>query len=149
MSDAVLWIVVAGALVVGEVLTLAAVAGLLAGGAVAAFATALVTDSLPLELGVFAVVSTVLLVLVRPVAVRQRALLAGLETSSIVGSQATVVETVRAASGQVRLNGELWRARPEVETDVIAVGSRVLVHSVDGATVHVFPAYPDDAKDLP
>jgi len=56
MPDALVWILVAGVLLVGEVLTLAAVAGLLAGGALAAFGAALLTDSLPAELGVFAVV---------------------------------------------------------------------------------------------
>lgn len=142
MSDALVWIVAAGALAVGEVLTLAAVAGLLAGGALAAFVVALLVGSFPLELGVFAVVSTLLLVLVRPLAVRQRERRGDGETSSIVGAQGTVVEAIGAGGGQVRLNGELWRARPEVDSDVIPAGATVSVHSVDGATVHVYPSYP-------
>lgn len=148
MDDALVWILAAGALAVGEVLTLAAVAGLLAGGALAAFVVALLTGNFPLELGVFAVVSTLLLVLVRPLAVRQRERRAGRETSSIVGAQGTVVEVIAAGSGQVRLNGELWRARPEVDGDLIPVGTTVLVHSVDGATVHVYPSYPAGPAEL-
>ena len=140
-SPAVVWVLLAGALVVGEVLTLAAVAGLLAGGALAAFVTALLVDSVPAELAVFAVVSTLLLVLVRPAAVRQR-IGAGPESSSIVGAQGTVVEIIDGTRGQVRLNGELWRARPEVGGDVIPVGARVLVQAVDGATVSVYPLDP-------
>ena len=148
MTDAVLWIVLAGALVVGEVLTLTTVAGLLAGGAVAAFAVALLTDSVPVQLGVFAAVSSLLLVLVRPLAVRQRA---GRELpGGVVGAVAVVVQAVEAGGGQVRLNGELWRARPEVDSDVLAVGSRVLVHAVDGATVLVYPVDPvPPAHDVP
>ena len=148
MTDAVLWIVLAGALVVGEVLTLTTVAGLLAGGAVAAFAVALLTDSVPVQLGVFAAVSSLLLVLVRPLAVRQRA---GRELpGGVVGAVAVVVQAVEAGGGQVRLNGELWRARPEVDSDVLAVGSRVLVHAVDGATVLVYPVDPvPPAPDVP
>jgi len=150
MPDALVWILVAGVLLVGEVLTLAAVAGLLAGGALAAFGAALLTDSLPAELGVFAVVSILLLVLVRPIAVRSRQQRSpALASAGIVGTVATVTETVDAVGGQVRLHGELWRARPEVESDVIPVGSRVLVHAVHGATVHIYPVDPLSTANSP
>lgn len=143
VTDALLWIVLAGGLLVGEVFTLAAVAGLLAGGALAAFAATFATHNVAAQLAVFAVVSTALLVVVRPVAVRQ------LHTAvpslpggpgGLVGTVATVVQDVAADSGQVRVNGELWRARPEIDTDEIPVGARVFVQSVHGATLHVLSA---------
>ena len=145
MRDALIWILIAGGLLVGEVLTLAAVAGLLAGGALAAFGVSFVTDSLPAQLAVFAVVSALLLVLVRPIAVRSRQERnQALPTGTVIGAIATVIQAIDAGGGQVRLNGELWRARPEVESDVIAVGAQVLVHAVHGATVHVYPVEPLD-----
>lgn len=145
MRDALIWIIIAGGLLVGEVLTLAAVAGLLAGGALAAFGVSFGTDSLPAQLAVFAVVSALLLVLVRPIAIRSRqGRNQALPTGGVVGAVATVIQTIDAGGGQVRLNGELWRARPEVESDVIAVGAQVLVHAVHGATVHVYPVEPLD-----
>ena len=145
MRDALFWMLLAGGLLVGEVLTLAAVAGLLAGGALAAFGVSFVTGSLPVQLAVFAAVSTVLLVLVRPIAVRSRdERNQSLASGNVVGAVATVIQAIDAGGGQVRLNGELWRARPEVESDVIEVGAQVLVHAVHGATVHVYPIDPLD-----
>jgi membrane protein implicated in regulation of membrane protease activity len=62
---------------------------------------------------------------------RRRRVQMGPET--IVGSVARVVSACRPV-GQVRLGGELWRARCEAGADV---GERVRVTSLDGLTLLV------------
>jgi membrane protein implicated in regulation of membrane protease activity len=60
---------------------------------------------------------------------------------ALVGRQGLVVETVSSQGGQVRINGELWTARPYDEDSVIAPGAKVDVFQIKGATalVHRVP----------
>ena len=142
MVDVVVWGLVAAALLVGELLTLALVAGLLGVGAVAALLVAATGAGLPLQLVAFGGSSALLLTVVRPVARRHlavRPVLANDSTSMLVGRTAQVVQDVTDDSGQVRVDGELWRARPAVPGDVLPTGSRVLIDAVSGPTVAVYP----------
>ena len=60
---------------------------------------------------------------------------------ALVGRTAVVVEEVSSQGGQVRINGELWTARPYDEECVIAPGAKVDVFQIKGATalVHQVP----------
>jgi membrane protein implicated in regulation of membrane protease activity len=61
---------------------------------------------------------------------------------ALIGADGTVVRTVNAAGGQVRLqNGDVWTARlsPITEQADVSVGERVLVTGIDGATAVVVP----------
>jgi membrane-bound serine protease (ClpP class) len=62
---------------------------------------------------------------------RRRRVQAGVET--LVGERAQVVSPCRPL-GQVRIHGELWRARCEAGADV---GESVRVDSVEGLTLKV------------
>ena len=53
-----------------------------------------------------------------------------------MGSEGTVLETVTAADGRIRLDGEIWSARAYDETPH-PVGSTVRVVKIDGATALV------------
>ncbi len=135
----VLWLLLAVALCAGEIFTLDLVLLMLAGAALAGGAAALVTGGVPLQAAAAAVTAVVLLVLVRPLVRRHLevpALLSG--AARLTGRTALVVQPVSATGGQVRLDGELWRARPIGGLDV-AAGRTVVVASVEGATLHVYP----------
>ena len=54
------------------------------------------------------------------------------------GASAVVVQRVTDDSGQVRLNGELWRARPYAGTGPVDVGKPVSVAAVEGATLLIY-----------
>jgi membrane protein implicated in regulation of membrane protease activity len=61
---------------------------------------------------------------------------------ALIGADGSVVRTVTPSGGQVRLqNGEVWTARlsPITEQSDVAVGERVLVTGIDGATAVVVP----------
>jgi len=139
--DAVLWLVAGAVLVVVELLTLAVVAGFLGAGALV---TALVAalGAPPVVQGVvFVGVSGALLGVARePV---QRRLGRGSSSPSadpraLTGSTAVVVERVSETTGQVRLHGELWRARPYAGTGPVEAGAPVSVAAVEGATLLVY-----------
>jgi membrane protein implicated in regulation of membrane protease activity len=92
---------------------------------------------------VFAVVSALSVVAVRPVIKRHRrsALESG-ETAfgveAIEGSDALVLEQVDADHGVVRIDGEIWTARSYDVTQVFQPGQRVRVIEVKGVTALVW-----------
>jgi membrane protein implicated in regulation of membrane protease activity len=136
------WLIAGVGLILAEIFTLTVVLGFLG---VAALVAALVgfLGAPALVQGIaFAGSSAALLVFARPPV--QRMLLQGdadghrTDARALTGSTATVVERVSDDSGQVRLNGELWRARPYAGTAPVEVGRPVSVAAVEGATLLVY-----------
>lgn len=137
------WLVwLAGALILGliEVATLDLVFVMLTIAAVGASFVGLSGGSFVLQVIVFVTISAVLLVVVRPIALRklkpagpaQRTNAAG-----YVGRRGEVLETVTARSGLVKVVGEDWSARSVDESRAFGVGETVFVVRFDGAAVIV------------
>lgn len=139
---AIVWLILGVAFAVGEVMSGALYLLMLAGGALAAAGFSAVTDFSPVVDGlVFAVVSTLLVLGVRPIAMRhmhdgsqQHRL--GLE--ALPGSSALVLETVNQHAGLVKINGEEWTARPMDLRESFPPGSTVSIARIDGATAIVW-----------
>jgi membrane protein implicated in regulation of membrane protease activity len=135
-----LWLIAGIGLLLAEIFTLTVVLGMVGVGALAAAALAFAGGGAVVQLVGFGVTSTALLVFARPPV--QKALNRGpwatTDARALQGSSAVVVERVSDDSGQVRLNGELWRARPYAGTGPVEVGQRVSVAAVEGATVLVY-----------
>lgn len=135
-----IWLVVALGLAGAEVLTGDLFLLMVSGGALAAAGSSLVFDELWIDGVVFAVVSMLLLVLVRPALRRRFAAGTGLldRAKELEGKSALVLDTVSRHEGQVKLDGEVWTARPLNDTDVFESGDHVTVMRIDGATAVVF-----------
>jgi membrane protein implicated in regulation of membrane protease activity len=140
--DAVVWLVAGVVLLLVEIFTLTVFVGMLGVGAIAASIAAALGAPLLLQAGVFTVTSAGLLVFARePV---QRMLNKGdvggthTDARALSGSSVLVVQRVDDDSGQVRLHGELWRARPYAGTGPLEVGRTVSVAAVEGATLLVY-----------
>jgi membrane protein implicated in regulation of membrane protease activity len=139
MDAWVIWLIVAVLFGVGEIATLGFFLAPFAGGAlVAAFVAGAGAGSIAAWAS-FLVVSLVLLAALRPVAVRHLRQAPRLRTgtAALVGRTATVVEQVTDGSGCVKLEGEMWSARPFDEDQVIEPGARVQVIEIRGATALV------------
>lgn len=99
-------------------------------GAVGGLFTALLSDSLYLQLFAFAVFTVLALVYVRPFA--KRYLHKGEDSrvsnaDALMGRQGRVVETVKAGGfGRVQIDGDIWKAVTNGEAD-IPEGSPVVV----------------------
>jgi membrane protein implicated in regulation of membrane protease activity len=141
MLVALSWLIFAVALAAAEALTGDMFLLMLGGGALAASATAWVTDWPILGDGaVFVIVSVLLVVLVRP-ALRRRltpATEGQLGIKALEGRKAVVLDRVAGDQGQVKLDGQVWTARPLNEGDVYEPGESVTVMQIDGATAVVF-----------
>ena len=139
MPIALSWLIFALALAAAEALTGDMFLLMLGGGALAASVTAWLADWPILADGaVFLVVSVLLVVLVRP-ALRQRltpkTALMGIK--ALEGKSAVVLDRVACDAGQVKLDGQVWTARPLNDGDIYEPGESVTVVHIDGATAVV------------
>ncbi len=134
------WVVVAIALAVGEVLT----PGLFFLGPVALAAGAAALASL-LGAGavgsmiVFIVGSLASLLVLRPIARRHVRMpaISRTGTDALVGRKALVTKKVDAHGGRVRIGGEEWSARAYLDGQVLPEGASVDVIQIEGATALV------------
>ena len=137
-----LWVLLAVILAVGEVMSLSLFLAPFAVGALFGAAADLAGASDAVAVIVFLVSSGLLFGFVRPIARRHMRTPAQLRTgtAALVGKTALVTETVDANAGAVKLEGEVWTARPYVPDEVIESGSRVHVVEIQGATALVSEA---------
>ena len=110
------WIIICIVLLIIEIATLGLTTIWFAAGALAAFLAGILGFGLPVQIGLFLVVSIVLLVLTRPVALkyfnsrRQKT-----NVESMIGRQGVVLERIDTIKGQglVEVDGESWSARTD------------------------------------
>ncbi|MGY1501895.1 NfeD family protein [Streptomyces sp. QTS52] len=134
------WLVGAVALGIPLVVTAMPELGMLAVGALAAAGVAGLGGGIVVQVLVFAVVSTALIAVVRPIATRHRAdrpqLLSGID--ALKGKQAVVLERVDSSGGgRIKLAGEIWSARSLDPQLAYEVGQEVDVVEIEGATAIV------------
>ena len=140
MADWVIWMVVAGGLLVAELLSLTVVLGMFSVAALAGGLVALAGAPPVGQLAAFAVTSGALWWVVKPLERlhrRQPALPTG--AAALAGRKGLVTEEVTAHSGRVKLGGESWAARPLTPGLALPEGTPVSVAEVDGATLVVYP----------
>ncbi|MCG2798132.1 MAG: NfeD family protein [Cellulomonas sp.] len=135
------WVGAALLLGIAEMLLLSLVLVMFAGGALAGAVASLLGAPVWAQILIAAVVSIILLATLRPWLLRhlrQRVPLQETNATALVGRPAVVVSSVDAATGRVKLSGEVWSARTEAGV-VLEPGSSVTVTRIDGATAVVVP----------
>ena len=139
MAVPLIWLIAALALAGAEALTGDLFLLMLGGGALAAAGSSLVFDDLWVQGAVFLVVSVLLLVLARPALRRHFTSGTGLPepAKALEGKSALVLDRVARHEGQVKLDGEVWTARPLNDDDIYEPGDHVTVVHIDGATAVV------------
>jgi membrane protein implicated in regulation of membrane protease activity len=139
MSAWVIWIVAAGLLAIGEILTLSFFMGPIAIAAVLAAVAALLGAGTAVQMVVFILASIGSLAVLRPVARRHLHTPAKIRTgtAALIGARAVVLERVDRDGGTVKLVGEVWSARAYDEDEVLEPGARVQVIQIEGATALV------------
>ncbi|MGW7685937.1 NfeD family protein [Kribbella sp. NPDC054772] len=137
------WLTIAAVLGLAELASLDFTLLMLAAGALtAAGVAAFFPGLLWLQIVVALITAGAMLAAIRPLLVRKIHHGTELKTGSahVIGRNGTVVKEIHPdGGGSVRLNGELWTARPYDEVSTIPPGTRVEVMSIDGATAVVYP----------
>ena len=136
-----LWLVIGVALVIAEMFTTTFVLIMFAAGAMAAAAAAALGLPIWLQALVFAAVSAAALAGVRPLIQKhwhRNSDSAPVGLAAIEGSAGLVLERVDLDHGLIKIDGEMWSARPYDATQVIEPGERVRVIEIKGATALVW-----------
>jgi len=133
------WILLAVVFAAGEIITLGFFLAPFAAGALLGAAADLAGAGAAVSILVFLISSGLFFGLLRPVARRHLRTPGQLRTgtAALVGKTAVVTQRVDAGSGAVKLEGEVWTARPYDPDDVFEPGSRVNVMEIRGATALV------------
>ena len=140
MAAWLIWLIAAGLLGVAEIFTLDLVLLMFGGAALATAGAALLGAPVFLQLVTFIVVSLGLLVLVRPVAARHighrgPAQIDGAKV--YIGRTGIVTEAVDESHGRIKIGGDEWSAVAQSAAESFAVGDRVRVMDIRGATAVV------------
>lgn len=141
MEAWVVWLILAGILVVIELFTLTLDLVLLAGAALVAAGVAALGLGEGFQLVAFALAAAGALAFIRPVVRRNVRLPPRLRSGAqaLVGREALTLTEVSRHSGLVRIGGEEWTARPYDSELVIPAGTTVDVLAIEGATALVYP----------
>lgn len=141
-----LWIAVAIAAAIGEVMTVGLFLAAFALAAVITTILSLVVPSLAIQVAVFGVLSLLGVGVFRPIAInalgwQQAEQISGpVSQTHLMNKRATVTKTVDGNGGQIRIGeGEFWSARSFDPADVMEPGSQVEIVLVDGLTALVSP----------
>lgn len=140
MEPVYVWLIALIAFVVIEIATMGLTTIWFAGGALVALVLAMFNTSIYVQLGAFLVISIILLVGTRPLAVkffnqkREKT-----NVDSMIGKQAIVVAEIDnlREEGQVILNGMEWSARAYEEGKIIPTGAVVEVKEIRGVKLMV------------
>jgi membrane protein implicated in regulation of membrane protease activity len=150
VEEAVLWIILAVALAIGEVFTATFLIVMFAVGALAAAGVAALGAPILLQVIVFAIVSGLSVGALRPIIMKhaRSALESGdmpFGIEAIEGTHATVLEEVDGERGMIKIDGEMWQARSFDGNEKYLPGERVRVVKVHGVTAIVWR---DDLPDI-
>ena len=134
--DSIYWLLLFILLLVIEVMTMGLTTIWFAGGALAAFLVSLVAGNiLELEVAVFIIVSVILLIFTRPLAMRYLNRKTTLTNAdSVVGSIVRVTEPVNNIldQGAAQADGKVWTARGASDDLLFEEGELAVVQEIRG-----------------
>ena len=138
--NAIIWLVVLAVFFIIEGMTYSLLCIWFAGGALAALVASLLGMNMLVQSAVFAIISALLLLLARPAAVR---LTAARKTRTnadrVIGQEGVVIIEIDPVkgTGQVKVMGQIWSAKPEDGISVLPLDRRVEVTGITGVKVIV------------
>ena len=138
--ETISWLILFVILLIIEILTMGLTTVWFAGGALVAFILAYVGLGLPVQIIVFLLVSIILLILTRPIAIkffnkeRQKT-----NAESLIGQKAVVLEMIDTihGTGRVEVNGMEWSAKVDEASYLIDVGEIVVIEGIQGVKLIV------------
>ncbi len=136
----IVWLGLFVILLIIEILTMGLTTIWFAGGALAAFAAGIIGFGFAVQMAVFLIVSILLLVLTRPLAVkyfnqeRQKT-----NAESLIGQQALVTEDIDTLQsvGRVEVNGQEWSAKTDEADGKIEKNKIVVINGIQGVKLIV------------
>ena len=136
-----IWLILAGVFLIGEVMTAGFLIFWLSVGSLIAMIVSFFTDSIIIQTSIFVISSVILIFATKPL-VKKFAKVETVLTNakSIIGKKGIVTVDIDSikSTGQVKIDGEIWSAIGEDETD-IPKGAEIEVLEIKGVKVIVRP----------
>lgn len=148
MSYGTFWVIVAAVALVVEIISLGLSSIWFTGGGIVAAIIGYAGGPLWLQITAFIIVSTILLLIMRPLAKKHLAI--GQEktnTDSLIGRTEKILTTVDngAGTGMLKLGDVEWRAVSE-DGSVIPEGTLVVIQKIEGTKLFVRREIPEDLR---
>jgi membrane protein implicated in regulation of membrane protease activity len=139
-----IWLSLAFLLGIAEIMSLDLVLIMLAVGALAGAAVAVVAPTLWwLQILVATGISVMMLLLLRPTLLAKVRNMPGYRSSAdkMVGSSGMAISQIDKSGGEIKVDGQSWSARPYSSDVVIEQGTEIEVYEIDGVIAVVYPKY--------
>lgn len=111
-------------------------------GAIGAAVTCVFTDNIPIQFGVFVVVSLIALIVTRPLVKRfkERAKTVYTNVDMNIGREVRVLTEIdnEKETGEIKIGDTIWMART-VDGSVVPAGFPVVIQAVEGVKMMVIP----------
>lgn len=131
----IFWLIAAGVFFIIEMATIGFLVFWLGIGALLAMVTSFITDSVLIQVIVFVITSTLLLIFTRPLVNKFVKVPKEVKTNaySIIGKKAIVVKAINniEGEGQVKIDGDVWSAK-SVNDEEIPKDTEVEIAEIDG-----------------
>ena len=137
----IIWLILCGVFLVIEIFTVSFLMLWPGIGAFLAFITSLFTDNFAIQIAVFVISSTLMIIFTKPLVKKlfKNNDNTKMNKDSLIGKQAIVIKDINTleSKGQVKVNGELWSAFTENPNETIQKGSTVTIEDIEGVKLKV------------
>ena len=144
----VFWLIAAGVFFIIEMATIGFLIFWLGIGALLAMVTSFITDSILIQVIVFVVTSTLLLIFTRPLVNKFIKIPKEVKTNaySMIGKKGIVIKNINniEGDGQIKVDGEVWSAKYNTD-EVIPKDTEIEIIEIDGVKA-VVKKINEDAK---
>ena len=144
----VFWLIAAGVFFIIEMATIGFLIFWLGIGALLAMVTSFITDSILIQVIVFVVTSTLLLIFTRPLVNKFIKTPKEVKTNaySMIGKKGIVIKNINniEGDGQIKVDGEVWSAKSNTD-EVIPKDTEIEIIEIDGVKA-VVKKINEDAK---
>ena len=131
----VFWLIAAGVFFIIEMATIGFLIFWLGIGALLAMVTSFITDSILIQVIVFVVTSTLLLIFTRPLVNKFIKIPKEVKTNaySMIGKKGIVIKNINniEGDGQIKVDGEVWSAKSNTD-EVIPKDTEIEIIEIDG-----------------
>ena len=131
----IFWLIAAGIFFIIEMATIGFLVFWLGIGSLLAMVTSFITDSILIQVIVFVITSTLLLIFTRPLVNKFIKVPKEVKTNaySIIGKKGIVVKEINniEGDGQIKVDGEVWSAKSNID-EIIPKDTEIEIVDIDG-----------------
>ena len=139
MSPTAIWLLLCVLCLVAEMFTITFLLFFPGIGAFLAFLTSFITDSVGVQIFVFVVSSTLMIIFIRPLIAKLfKTRDVSMNSNSLIGKSGIVLKDIEGTNkvGQVKVAGEIWSAICDDKT-TITKDSKIIVEAIEGVKLVV------------